>query len=117
MWISISASRSARSRSACRKAIRARTKKDEDAAGGGCSDCRWRMDRSADGQGARIADFALRGGAGARRGTCTLRHSTKECALPVRQCESFEPGTGVGGAGEHWAGTFDGMLPDSFEVY
>jgi len=49
--------------------------------------------------------------------TWTLRHSTKDCALPVRQYGSFEPGTGVGGAGEHWAGTFDRMLPDSFEVY
>ncbi|MGH9356366.1 MAG: FAD-dependent oxidoreductase, partial [Terriglobia bacterium] len=49
--------------------------------------------------------------------TWTLRHSLKDGALPVRQYGSFEPGTGVGGAGEHWAGAFDRMLPDCFELY
>lgn len=49
--------------------------------------------------------------------TWTLRHSVNDRALPVRQYGSFEPGTGVGGAGEHWAGIFDRMLPDCFELY
>lgn len=36
--------------------------------------------------------------------TITHRHSAREAAAPVRQYGSFLPGTGVGGAGEHWAG-------------
>ncbi|MBM3737937.1 MAG: GMC family oxidoreductase [Acidobacteria bacterium] len=36
--------------------------------------------------------------------TVTHRHSTAAAAVPVRQYGSFNPGTGVGGAGEHWGG-------------
>ncbi|MGH9375379.1 MAG: GMC family oxidoreductase [Terriglobia bacterium] len=48
--------------------------------------------------------------------TVTLRHSESERALPIRRLGSFRPGTGVGGAGEHWAAFCDRQLPDSFEV-
>src|SRR5689334_22266936 len=34
--------------------------------------------------------------------TATHRHSSKAGAVPIRQYGSFNPGTGVGGAGEHW---------------
>jgi gluconate 2-dehydrogenase alpha chain len=34
--------------------------------------------------------------------TLTHRHSMKAPAVPVRQYGSFQPGTGTGGAGEHW---------------
>ena len=37
--------------------------------------------------------------------TITHRHSTKDPAAPVRQYGSFLPGSGTGGAGEHWNGT------------
>src|SRR5882762_11122221 len=36
--------------------------------------------------------------------TVTLRHSPDETALPIRRLGSFLPGTGLGGAGEHWNG-------------
>ena len=36
--------------------------------------------------------------------TYTLRHSTKEEALPVRRMEAFLPGEGMGGAANHWNG-------------
>ena len=36
--------------------------------------------------------------------TLTHRHSMKDPAMPVRQYGSFLPGSGVGGAGEHWNG-------------
>lgn len=36
--------------------------------------------------------------------TWTLRHNTRETALPIRELGSFLPGTGVGGAGVHWNG-------------
>ena len=36
--------------------------------------------------------------------TVTLRHSPAETALPIRRLGSFLPGTGLGGAGEHWNG-------------
>jgi len=49
--------------------------------------------------------------------TVTFRHSEGERALPIRQLGSFLPGTGVGGAGEHWAGVCDRALPDCFEVF
>ena len=35
--------------------------------------------------------------------TATHRHSVRDSAAPIRQYGSFNPGTGVGGAGEHWA--------------
>ena len=49
--------------------------------------------------------------------TVTFRHSERERALPIRQLGSFLPGTGVGGAGEHWDGSSDRPLPDCFEVF
>ena len=38
--------------------------------------------------------------------TVTLRHTPRERALPIRQLGSFLPGTGIGGAGEHWGRSF-----------
>ncbi len=46
--------------------------------------------------------------------TITHRHSTRERAAPVRQYGSFLPGSGVGGAGEHWNGAAWRFLPDQF---
>src|ERR1700692_3786604 len=46
--------------------------------------------------------------------TITHRHSLKDSAVPVRQYGSFHPGTGVGGAGEHWGGTSTRFLPEEF---
>jgi len=46
--------------------------------------------------------------------TITHRHSVKDSAVPVRQHGSFHPGTGVGGAGEHWGGASFRFLPDLF---
>jgi gluconate 2-dehydrogenase alpha chain len=48
--------------------------------------------------------------------TVTLRHSDGQRALPIREPGCFLPGTGVGGAGEHWGGVCDRMSPDSFEL-
>jgi gluconate 2-dehydrogenase alpha chain len=36
--------------------------------------------------------------------TITHRHSMRDPSIPVRQYGSFLPGSGVGGAGEHWNG-------------
>src|SRR5205085_7891972 len=36
--------------------------------------------------------------------TVTLRHDTRETALPIRRLGSFLPGMNVGGAGSHWNG-------------
>ena len=52
----------------------------------------------------------------ASKETITLRHHPKQRALPVRQLGSFLPGTGVGGAGEHWQGWCPRFSPDSFEI-
>ncbi|MGH9375380.1 MAG: GMC family oxidoreductase [Terriglobia bacterium] len=49
--------------------------------------------------------------------TVTFRHALGDHALPLRQLRCFLPGTGVGGAGEHWDGTSDRHLPDCFEVF
>lgn len=46
--------------------------------------------------------------------TVTHRHSDRTVAQPVRQYGSFLPGTGVGGAGEHWAGLAYRFNPDQF---
>jgi gluconate 2-dehydrogenase alpha chain len=46
--------------------------------------------------------------------TVTHRHSLRDRAVPVRQYGSFLPGTGVGGAGEHWNGRAIRFLPDVF---
>ena len=48
--------------------------------------------------------------------TITHRHSLRETAVPVRQYGSFLPGTGVGGAGEHWGGASFRFLPDLFTL-
>ncbi len=48
--------------------------------------------------------------------TITHRHSLKDSAVPVRQHGSFHPGTGVGGAGEHWGGASFRFLPDLFTL-
>ena len=48
--------------------------------------------------------------------TITHRHSLKATAVPVRQHGSFHPGTGVGGAGEHWGGASFRFLPDVFTL-
>jgi gluconate 2-dehydrogenase alpha chain len=48
--------------------------------------------------------------------TVTLRHDTSRRATPLRQLGSFLPGSGVGGAGEHWNGVFPRVLPDCFEL-
>lgn len=48
--------------------------------------------------------------------TVTFRHTPQQRALPLRQHGSFLPGTGVGGAGEHWSAHFPRYVPDSFEL-
>jgi gluconate 2-dehydrogenase alpha chain len=48
--------------------------------------------------------------------TITHRHSMRATAVPVRQYGSFLPGSGVGGAGEHWAGVSFRYLPDVFTL-
>jgi len=48
--------------------------------------------------------------------TVTLRHDSSQRALPLRQHGSFLPGSGVGGAGEHWSGVCPRYLPDCFEL-
>jgi gluconate 2-dehydrogenase alpha chain len=52
----------------------------------------------------------------ASRETVTLRHSARDRALPLRQHGSFLPGSGVGGAGEHWNGVVPRGLPDCFQL-
>jgi len=49
--------------------------------------------------------------------TVTLRHDSSQRALPLRQHGSFLPGSGVGGAGEHWSAVCPRFLPDCFEVF
>jgi gluconate 2-dehydrogenase alpha chain len=46
--------------------------------------------------------------------TITHRHSMRIAAAPVRQYGSFLPGTGVGGAGEHWQGIAWRFNPEMF---
>src|ERR1041385_2339090 len=48
--------------------------------------------------------------------TVTHRHSARAEAVPVRQYGSFNPGTGVGGAGEHWTGLCYRFFPDQFRL-
>ncbi|HLK65625.1 MAG TPA: GMC family oxidoreductase [Bryobacteraceae bacterium] len=48
--------------------------------------------------------------------TTTHRHAVGQTALPIRQYGSFNPGTGVGGAGEHWGGLAYRYLPDQFHL-
>ena len=49
--------------------------------------------------------------------TVTMRHAPNDRAYPLRQYGAFLPGTGVGGAGEHWSAVFPRFLPDAFELY
>jgi gluconate 2-dehydrogenase alpha chain len=48
--------------------------------------------------------------------TSTHRHSLKSTAAPIRQYGSFNPGTGVGGAGEHWAAISYRYPPEQFTL-
>ncbi len=48
--------------------------------------------------------------------TVTVRHDATQRAVPMRQHGSFLPGTGVGGAGEHWNGITPRFVADSFEL-
>jgi len=49
--------------------------------------------------------------------TVTMRHNKGDKARPVRQLVSFLPGTGVGGSGEHWGGSYPRYQPDTFNLY
>jgi len=49
--------------------------------------------------------------------TVTVRHDSSQRAVPMRQYGSFLPGTGVGGAGEHWNGISPRFVPDCFQLY
>ena len=48
--------------------------------------------------------------------TITHRHTPSATAVPVRQYGSFHPGTGVGGAGEHWTGMSFRFMQDVFTM-
>ncbi len=48
--------------------------------------------------------------------TITHRHSIRDASVPVRQYGSFLTGTGVGGAGEHWAGHSYRFTPEFFRL-
>jgi gluconate 2-dehydrogenase alpha chain len=63
-------------------------------------------------------DFAIRGHLmqDLSQETVTLRHTSSDRAVPMRQYGSFLPGTGVGGAGEHWGGQCNRFTPDCFEI-
>jgi gluconate 2-dehydrogenase alpha chain len=48
------------------------------------------------------------------RQTITFRNNHAQTALPMRRLGSFNPGTGVGGAGVHWNGQHWRFLPSDF---
>jgi gluconate 2-dehydrogenase alpha chain len=48
--------------------------------------------------------------------TMTHRHSAGVSAVPIRQYGSFHPGTGVGGAGEHWGAISYRFYPENFKL-
>ena len=48
--------------------------------------------------------------------TSTHRHSVKDTAVPIRQYGSFNPGTGVGGAAEHWGAVSYRFYPEHFTL-
>src|ERR1700730_12207333 len=48
--------------------------------------------------------------------TVTVRHTVSQRAVPLRQHGAFLPGSGVGGAGEHWGGWFPRFFPDTFRL-
>lgn len=49
--------------------------------------------------------------------TVTLRHTSRDRAIPIRQLGNFLPGTGTGGAGEHWDAFYPRHVPDLFEQF
>jgi gluconate 2-dehydrogenase alpha chain len=48
--------------------------------------------------------------------TVTHRHTLRDTAAPVRQYGHFLPGTGTGGAGEHWTGFAERHAPEDFNL-
>lgn len=48
--------------------------------------------------------------------TITHRHAIGGRAVPVRRYGPFQPGTGVGGAGEHWGGASNRYRVDQFRL-
>ncbi len=48
--------------------------------------------------------------------TITHRYSIRDAGVPVRQYGSFLPGSGVGGAGEHWNGNSFRYSPEIFRL-
>ncbi|MHB8743171.1 MAG: GMC family oxidoreductase [Sulfuricaulis sp.] len=50
------------------------------------------------------------------RETLTFRNSLDQTALPMRHLGSFNPGSGVGGAGIHWNGQNWRFLPTDFKA-
>ncbi len=48
--------------------------------------------------------------------TATHRHNARSVAAPIRQYGSFNPGTGVGGAAEHWGGVCYRFYPEHFQL-
>jgi gluconate 2-dehydrogenase alpha chain len=50
------------------------------------------------------------------RDTFTFRHSSGERALPLRQHGAVLPGSGTGGAGEHWGGSARRLGPEAFHL-
>jgi gluconate 2-dehydrogenase alpha chain len=51
-----------------------------------------------------------------RQETLTMRNTTSQTALPMRDFGSFLPGTGVGGAGVHWNGHTWRFYPSDFNL-
>src|SRR5438309_10918691 len=49
--------------------------------------------------------------------TVTLRYTPRDRAVPIRQLGNFLPGTGTGGAGEHWGAVCPRYVHDLFELY
>ncbi len=49
--------------------------------------------------------------------TVTLRYNLRDRAVPIRQLGNFLPGTGTGGAGEHWGAVCPRYVDDLFELY
>jgi gluconate 2-dehydrogenase alpha chain len=47
----------------------------------------------------------------------TIRHSASDQAYPLRELGNFLPGSGVGGAGEHWSGLCKRFVPNCFQAY
>ena len=49
--------------------------------------------------------------------TVTLRYNMRDRAVPIRQLGNFLPGTGTGGAGEHWGAVCPRYVDDLFQLY